>query len=228
MSKDWYNMIALKNGGYKSDAKYTKEGLSGEDEFESLLEAVLPQYENVLDMGCGHGEFTILMSKYCKHLTGADNSEELLKIANQLLKKSNVNNVKFKYAWTKGELPFEDDQFDLIYVRRGPTSIVKNSRILKSGGKIIGIHTFDLDKETYISKLKDNGFHRIQFEVYEDARYYYENSEEFAKHLSSMHCSKDYTLEENHEELKEILKKNMSNGRISWPENRYIWTAIKL
>ncbi len=50
---------------------------------------------------------------------------------------------------------------------------------------------------------------------------------EFSKHISSMHCSKDYTLEENDEELALLVEKNRSNGKISWPENRYVWQAEK-
>lgn len=48
--------------------------------------------------------------------------------------------VEFVYATTKAEMPFEDGQFDLIYDRRGPTSIINHSRLLSSGGVIFGIH----------------------------------------------------------------------------------------
>lgn len=37
MSKEWYDMIALKNKGYRSNAIYTVEGLSGEIVFENKV-----------------------------------------------------------------------------------------------------------------------------------------------------------------------------------------------
>lgn len=54
--QEWYNNIAKRNHGYKSNAYFIKEGLSGEDEFEKRLIKLLPSYENVLDIGCGHDE----------------------------------------------------------------------------------------------------------------------------------------------------------------------------
>lgn len=76
MSVEWYDMIARKNGGYKSNAIYTVEGLSGEDVFEKRLKAMLPKFQTILDVGCGHGEFTIKMAKLFPNSTiiGLDNS----------------------------------------------------------------------------------------------------------------------------------------------------------
>ncbi len=226
MSKDWYNEIAIRNGGYKSDAVYSLVGESGEEYFEELLISLLPDLDQVLDMGCGHGEFTIKMSKYCNSIIGADNSSELLKIA-QRIKPKDADNLKFIYASTKEKLIFTDNQFDLVYVRRGPTSIVDNSRILKVGGKLVGIHTFDLPIKEFVERLKNNGFINIKVSTFDKAHYLYESKEEFSKHISSMHCSKDYTLEENEKELDLLVEKNMRNGKITWPQNRYVWQAEK-
>ncbi len=53
--------------------------------FEKRLIEMLPNYESVLDAGCGHGEFTLRMAQYAKKIIGFDNSKELLKIAKSLL-----------------------------------------------------------------------------------------------------------------------------------------------
>ncbi|BCG60772.1 hypothetical protein PUR_41970 [Paenibacillus sp. URB8-2] len=87
------------------------------------------------------------MSRYTESLVGFDNSIELMNIANSLLKESKVSNLKFIYATTKTQLPFQDEQFDLIYDRRGPTSILNHSRILQTGGTVFGIHSGSLEKE---------------------------------------------------------------------------------
>lgn len=44
MKTDWYNMIAKKKGGYKSNAIYEVEGISGEQVFEDKLIALLKCY----------------------------------------------------------------------------------------------------------------------------------------------------------------------------------------
>lgn len=227
MSTDWYDKIAKRNKGYKSDAHYQRVGISGEEIFEKELIILLKTHDHVLDIGCGHGEFTLKMSEYTQNIVGVDNSKELLKIANNLKDTSDKNNVTFKYAWTKGEFDFEDDSFDLIYSRRGPTSIVNHSRILKPGGLIVGIHTFDLDLESYEEKLLYNGFHNFEARIFEEAFLKFENKTEFAKFLAARHCSVDYTLPEHETSLNNIVSENIKDGQISWQEKRYIWRAVK-
>src|SRR5690606_21142874 len=145
MGVDWYNSIALRNGGYRSNAIFSVEGISPEQIFEEELVSMLPKFESVLDAGCGHGEFTLKMSKYAKKLIGFDNSTEMIKIAKQILIESKQTNIEFVEASTKTELPFSNDQFDLVYDRRGPTSIINHPRILKTGGIIFGIHSGALE-----------------------------------------------------------------------------------
>lgn len=225
MSVEWYDMIAKRNGGYKSNTIYTVEGLSGEAVFEEKLIKLLPECESVLDAGCGHGEFTLKMSKYVKSMIGLDNSVELLKIAEELRESCAVNHVNFVLATTKGELPFKDGQFDLIYDRRGPTSIIKHSRILRSGGTIIGIHSAALDK--VMELLKDNQFIDIEIEEFNEAFTCFPNETEFAKFLSAMPGNTDYTLPENEGDLKRLIRESTINGRLGIKEWRYIWKATK-
>jgi ubiquinone/menaquinone biosynthesis C-methylase UbiE len=225
MSVEWYDMIAKRNGGYKSNAVFTVEGLSGENVFEERLTGILPYFASVLDAGCGHGEFTLKMSKYTPSIIGFDNSVELLKIAEQLREASGVRNVKFVYATTKKKLPFKENQFDLIYDRRGPTSIIKHSRILRSGGLIYGIHSAALERIQEL--LNENGFVEIEIETFNDATIYFPNEFEFTKYISAMHGSPDYTLPENKTDLERQIERNMVNGRLGIKEWRFIWKAKK-
>ena len=228
MGMEWYDMIALRNGGYKNNATYVIEGESGEDVFEERLIEILGNYKSVLDAGCGHGEFTIKMAQYAKEIIGFDNSKELIKIANEILEESNVHNVKFVYAWTKDEkpLPFKDEQFDLIYNRRGPTSIIEHSRILKSEGTIFGIHSGAMDKVK--EKLKSNHFINIEIEVYDKAMMYFPNEVEFTKYISSIPGSLDYSLPEYKKELEAKIEENTIDGRLALKQWRYIWKATKV
>jgi len=226
MSVEWYDMIAKRNGGYKSDAVYSVEGNSGEYEFEERLTKMLPNFDSVLDSGCGHGEFTLKMSRYAKSLIGFDNSSELLKVAKAILSdRKDVDNVDFVYASTKTDLPFDDNQFDLIYTRRGPTSALNHSRILKPDGTVFGIHS--AEKERVEQRLNDNGFIDITFEVYDEAFKCFPTEKEFTKYLSSMHGRPDYTLPENQAELQQLIAENTVDGQLKYKEWRYIWMAKK-
>ena len=224
MGIDWYDMIARRNGGYKGRAKFTIVGRSAEDIFEERLIQMLPEYQFVLDAGCGHGEFTLKMSPYANRIIGLDNSSELLHIAQQLLASSTATNVKFVYASTKGEMPFQDGQFDLIYDRRGPTSIIKHSNLLVSGGVIFGIHT-NVDKVKV--SLVDHGYQDIEIEEYNSSITYFPNIEEYAKFLSDVPGNPDYTLPQYRDEVERMADKNIINGRLGHREHKFIWKAVK-
>ncbi len=92
---------------------------------------------------------------------------------------------------------------------------------------MIGIHTYDLDINEHIIRLKENGFVDIGYTSNEGAKYIYDSIEEMVKHIYSMHCSKDYSLEEHLKELEELIETNRFEGQLSWPEHRYIWRARK-
>lgn len=224
MGVEWYDMMARRNGGYKGRATFTIEGVSAEDVFENRLMAMLSNYSCVLDAGCGHGEFTLQMSKFSNKIIGFDNSIEMIKIAEQLLDSSPVRNVEFIYTTTKSEMPFEDGQFDLIYDRRGPTSIINHSRLLASGGGIFGIHN-NVDKVR--ERLSANGYKAIEIEEYNGAIMYFPNELEFAKFLSDIPGNPDYTSPELSVEFEKQLGENIIDGRIGVRELKYIWKAVK-
>jgi ubiquinone/menaquinone biosynthesis C-methylase UbiE len=224
MGVDWYNSIAIRNGGYKSNAIFRIEGISAEQIFEEELIRMLPSFESILDAGCGHGDFTLKMSKYSKSLIGFDNSIEMIRIANQFRQEEH-NNVEFIEATTKKELPFQDNQFDFIYDRRGPTSIINHSRILKSGGTIFGIHSGAL--ETVKERLNQNHFINIQIREYNNSKFIFENRIEFTKFITGIPGNPDYFRPEFKEELEKKIEEHTVNGRIEIKEYKYIWKANK-
>lgn len=225
MGVEWYDMIARRNGGYRSNAVFTIDGISAEQVFEERLVDMLPAFDSVLDAGCGHGDFTIKMSRQAKSIIGFDNSAEMIKIAESMKEGSKVNNVQFIYATTKTDLPFNDGQFDLIYDRRGPTSILNHSRILCSGGTVFGIHTGAL--ETVKDRLHSNGFINIQIEEFNSAVMYFPNEAEFTKFISGIPGNPDYTDPSLSKELDMKIEQNMINGKLGIKEYKYIWRANK-
>ncbi|MFD1177836.1 class I SAM-dependent methyltransferase [Paenibacillus puldeungensis] len=224
MGVDWYDMIARRNGGYKGRSIFFTEGISAEEVFEKRLMSMLPKFQSVLDAGCGHGDFTLNMSKYAKKIIGFDNSIEMIRIAQESLVLSHVKNVEFIYATTKVEMPFHDEQFDLIYDRRGPTSILNHSRLLTSGGIIYGIHN---NVDIVRQRLASNGYVNIEIEEYNEAVFYFPNEMEFAKFLSDIPGNPDYTLPELKSDFEKKLKESMIDGKIGVKELKYIWKATK-
>jgi SAM-dependent methyltransferase len=223
MGVDWYNAIARKNGGYKSNAMFITEGESPEQLFENELIQMLPQFQSVLDAGCGHGDFTIKMAAYTKFIIGFDNAHEMIQIANDA--KGSIDNVQYIESTTKAELPFQDEQFDLIYNRRGPTSIINHSRILKRGGTIFGIHSGAL--ELVIGRLNQNQFMNIEIREYNQSRYIFDSKLEYAKFVSGIPGNPDFLKPEMKTELELLILKHWTNGRIEVPEYKYIWKATK-
>ena len=222
MSREWYNSVAERNDGYKSDALFYREGKSGEEEFEKMLISMLSSKNNVLDIGCGHGEFTLSMSKYAGHITGGDNAEKMIKIANRLLDKSSVNNVDFIELWTHDNFPFKNEAFDLIYSRRGPTSILCQSRILKKGAKIFAIHSEAINFNKIRKMMDEYGFEDLTIQEFNDCYIYFDAIEEMAKFLASSHGNPDYTLPEYRKELEHLAKRNIHDNRLAWQERRFI------
>ncbi|QCT01042.1 type 11 methyltransferase [Paenibacillus algicola] len=223
MGVDWYNSIALRNGGYKTNAKFLIEGINAEEIYEQELIKLLPNFYQVLDAGCGHGDFTIRMSQFSKSIVGLDNSIELIKIA-----KSNQvgrDNIEFVFISTKEELPFKDEQFDLIYDRKGPTSILNHSRILRSGGTVFGIHSGAL--ELVKERLQQNGFIRIEIREYKESRIIFPNRNEYIKFVSDIPGNPDYSEERYKDELEKMIVENTFNGIIQIKDYKYIWKAQK-
>ncbi|MNI67347.1 Mg-protoporphyrin IX methyl transferase [compost metagenome] len=184
---------------------------------------MIPEFSSILDAGCGHGEFTLKMGRLGTNITGFDNSIEMINIAKSILGEANCENVKFVYCTTKEELPFYNEQFELIYNRRGPTSILNHSRILTRGGTILGIHSGALEKVK--ERLHGNGFINVEIQEYQDAIYYFPNEMEFAKFLTGTPGNPDYTIPTMSNELQQKIKQNTINGNIGFREYKYIWKA---
>jgi SAM-dependent methyltransferase len=226
VSDAWYNEIALRNGGYKSKAKYIRTGISGEDIFEEKLFKMLNSNSVVLDAGCGDGEFTLKVSKLVKQITGFDSSIELLKVAQRLKSKAKAENCDFVFCSTKEYMPFADEQFDLIYSRRGPTSILHHPRLLKKGGSILGIHSAAFDKVK--DRLVNHGFSDIKFEEFNDAYLIFDDEDDFCEFMSSFPGNPNYHLAENKGEFASIKNEYKKAGKYIFKEWRYIWEAKRI
>ncbi|WP_342526769.1 class I SAM-dependent methyltransferase [Chryseomicrobium sp. FSL W7-1435] len=138
-SLEWYNQLSKLQGEYEYSWDSTRTEPNGESNFDlEVLHNIVNK--KVLDVGCGHGEFTIKCSSFAKEIVGFDATENFVHIGNQAKGK----NVSFIVGNTKNGLPFRTEEFDFVYNRKGPTSAYPSiSRVLKKSGKFIGLHPGD-------------------------------------------------------------------------------------
>lgn len=147
MQKDYfYDKIARKFGGYKTTAIFTTyyPTENPEEVFKENLIKFSGKDKTALDLGCGDGRFTLEMAPYFKKIIGIDLAKEMLKIAENLKRKSGIKNVKFKFA-DAFSLLFKDKSFNLIYSRRGPTPFGELKRVLVPTGYILTIRIGEQD-----------------------------------------------------------------------------------
>lgn len=71
----------------------------------------------MLDVGCGHGDFTSLFAHKAKEVVGIDVIEGYIASANN---KKTGESVKFLVVDADKQLPFPDSFFDVVYTKKGP------------------------------------------------------------------------------------------------------------
>ncbi len=138
-SIEWYEQLSHLQGKYL----YSWESTLSEPNGESIFDQVILQLirnKKVLDVGCGHGDFTIKCSTVAKEIVGFDSANDFIQVGLENKKA----NVSFIAGSTKEGIPFKRDTFDCAYIRKGPTSaypLIRN--VVKTGGEIRGLHPGD-------------------------------------------------------------------------------------
>ena len=106
---------------------------------------------NILDLACGTGDVSIAIYNKGAKVTGADISEEMLKVAFKKCQKSGINDIDFMIA-DACQLPFDSNTFDAITISFGIRNFDKRShcieelyRALKPGG-LLAILEFSIPK----------------------------------------------------------------------------------
>ncbi|MEK5235786.1 methyltransferase domain-containing protein [Paenibacillus sp. FSL L8-0470] len=138
-SFEWYAGLGGETGKYTYPWNSTITGPDAEAMFAEEVAGLVPG-KRVLDIGCGHGDFTIRWSPVVKQIVGLDVTADFIETASSTA----LSNVSFVTANTKHKLPFEDGQFDCAYNRKGPTSAYSDlTRILNKGGRLLALHPGD-------------------------------------------------------------------------------------
>ncbi|PGM57366.1 SAM-dependent methyltransferase [Bacillus sp. AFS053548] len=242
-STKWYEQIGKLYGEYKYPWNSTITEPNGELIFNNEVFEIINN-KTVLDVGCGHGEFTIKCSEKAKEIVGFDLTNDFIKSGNE----SKKLNVSFIVGSTKNGLPFETGQFDCAYNRKGPTSAYQElKRVVKKGSKIIGLHPGD-DLGIELPKLFPNLFEsinseksilktirqRVELSKFESVEIQVINSFEFLHtplDVLILRCFgqkqsliKDI-IENNFLEVKRIFEQNATNEGLPITFSRYILRA---
>ena len=138
-SLEWYKQLSSLQGKYVYAWDSTVTIPNGESIFDKEVIHMI-DYKKVLDVGCGHGDYTLTCSKVAKKIVGFDVNDTFIQAGIAHKKK----NVLFVIGNTKNGLPFKKDEFDCAYVRKGPTSAyLYLHKVVQKDGDILGLHPGD-------------------------------------------------------------------------------------
>jgi SAM-dependent methyltransferase len=223
MTKGWYNHVATTQGGYVQTWSSTKEGRSGEDAFSERLHALLEAHQTVLDAGCGSGEFALALASRVRHVVGFDYAEKMVEAAWANAVLGGQPNVTFVQSDARS-FAWEPEAFDIIYSRRGPTSILLRPELLRPGGWLLGVHSGNL--EAIRERLDASGLEAVELETFETLERF-PTREDFAKFWSRMPGHPDYLSAEHAAELDELAAQHRDGHGLVVLEWRVVWRARK-
>lgn len=106
--------------------------------FADYLSSYITKDSRILDVGCGHGEFTCWWGLKAREVIGIDNRENFITKANNT--RTNESTRFFLVNADDNVLPFPDNYFDIVYTKKGPWLYREASRILKNDGIMIGLY----------------------------------------------------------------------------------------
>lgn len=150
------------------EEKVALDGSDGEEEFdEELLRRIAGK--DVLDIGCGPGEFALRVARRARRVVCADVSTTALRLAKENLHRSKLMNVTFRLA-DASSLPFAENSFDVVYSRWGPASesihtLSEAFRVLRLGGTFMEITIGERDKQNITNIFGRGQMYRVRTQV---------------------------------------------------------------
>ncbi len=127
----------------------------------------------VLDMGCGTGRWTFAFARRSRFVVGVDNSQSLLKLAEEESKKQSIFNVKFINS---SVIDFSySEKFDLIfvggvllYINDGdlPRVIANIKKALKPKGTVVLLESISINEKLIKNGVYDDHLRTAYSAIY--------------------------------------------------------------
>lgn len=189
----WYANLALETGEYKYPWKSVFDEPRAEVIFADKIAACLHENSRVLDVGCGHGEFTRTFACRAKEVVGIDAVEGYIASAKEGAAKS----LTFLVMDAEEPLPFPVDSFDVVYTKKGPWLFHKGNeeghRVIKPGGMALGLYHCGTDgglrshfpglysplPDNYLGEIKakferqltESNLQKVELQIFEEVEY---------------------------------------------------------
>lgn len=110
---------------------------------QRLVDLVQPQSDwQMLDIATAGAHTALIFAPHVAHVVASDITQEMLEVAAQHSAEKGVTNISFEYA-DAGDLPFDDNTFDLVTCRIAPHHFAdifkflqECARVVKTGGTV--------------------------------------------------------------------------------------------
>lgn len=136
------------------------------------LQSIKPQ--RLLDIGCGCGEFTKVISPYCKHITAIDSSEQLIE---RCKKENSMPNIEYLFGDGKNT-GFPGNSFDCVFERASLHHMKDWQKAVDEMFRLTKKYVFiiePLDDDRSTEKLNLNEAQNFYLEVQHEAGYEHYN-----------------------------------------------------
>lgn len=161
-SKEWYLQLATLQQGYYYPWKAHLPPMNGEDTYVQMVHELLSPEKDVLDAGCGHGEFTLSLAGQCRSILAYDRVPAYIELAEQARGRQGIENTRF-VLWDssadvhgKGTLPAKDNSIDLMISRRGPLNWLEDARrVGRPGAILLQLNPMEVELPTWNEDLPE-------------------------------------------------------------------------
>jgi ubiquinone/menaquinone biosynthesis C-methylase UbiE len=208
-----------------------------------LLKKLSNKDSKILDLGTGGGEKLLKFFPDCKEILGTDFSTEMIKTANENLKKSGRSNIEFRIM-DNLNMNVKDEYFDIVVARNTVTDPRQIYKCLKKGGYLLirGVDKYDCHALKLIFKrgqayndvkpisiidyenVLNAGFEDVELVPIHE-REYFKNRYLFKEFLKKVPIIDDFSEENNDVKdyykkeieddlLDQYIEKNTFNGKI--------------
>jgi 2-polyprenyl-3-methyl-5-hydroxy-6-metoxy-1,4-benzoquinol methylase len=101
----------------------------------------------VLDIGCGPGNFSVMLAEAGFSVIGVDAYDPLISLAQEKRRAQRLSNLAFKHGDIVKDAPFRPEQFDqvinvhFLYAHADPAAVLRAAyRVLKPGGHAVFVN----------------------------------------------------------------------------------------